>query len=506
MIASTRCGLLILLGTSLLAGCQGSHVARQSSTGARDVAGRTSADESSKVREVKALAARNRESRIRLVADADDVEKSEELTPAAGPETTSLTLDGAIETALVQNPDLIAVRQAEGVSAAAYGVAETYPFNPFVQFRATPYQHGAQGQTGSMFHYVLLQQNIQLGQQQQFREEVAASQLNQVRWNIHNFELLNAAQTTRFYLTALYQKSIRDLTQKSADLNEQLLQISQRREEAGDITKADLAIVRIDARSTSQQADLAEANYQTALLDLRRQLNIPLEQELELADHLADLRWKPARDAAQSQMAMCNSTVDIDLETKGDKDLIKRLADGRPDLMAARADVETACAAYRLANANRTPDLMFGPFYSRDDFGTWFFGFQGQMDLMVNNNGQPLVRQRSAEHGQRAVTWQQLQVRAELEAIAAVDRYERARRLVAASRREMLSDLPSELQRLEEQFKENEVDVLRIFQARTSLIQNRRAALDLLNELAQATAAVTATTGIFPSAMLTTGQ
>jgi cobalt-zinc-cadmium efflux system outer membrane protein len=357
-----------------------------------------------------------------------------------------------------------------------------------------------------MFHYVLLQQNIQLGQQQQFREEIAASQLNQVRWNIHNFELLNAAQTTRFYLTALYQKSIRDLTQKSADLNEQLLQISQRREEAGDITKADLAIIRIDARSTRQQADLAEANYQTALLDLRRQLNIPLEQELELADDLAELRWKPARDAAQSQMAMCNSTVDIDLETKGDKDLIKRLADGRPDLMAARADVETACAAYRLANGNRRPDVMFGPFYSRDDFGTWFAGFQGQMDLMVNNNGQPMVRQRAAEHDQRAVTWQQLQVRAELEALAAVNRYERARRLVALSHKEMHSDLPSELQRLEEQFKENEVDVLRIFQARTSLIQNRRAALDLMNELAQATAAVTATTGIFPSAMLTTGQ
>ena len=50
------------------------------------------------------------------------------------------------------------------------------------------------------------------------------------------------------------------------------------------------------------------------------------------------------------------------------------------------------------------------------------------------------------------------------------------------------------------------VDVLRIFQARTSLILNRRASLDLLNELAQATAAVTATTGIFPRALVTTGE
>ena len=59
-----------------------------------------------------------------------------------------------------------------------------------------------------------------------------------------------------------------------------------------------------------------------------------------------------------------------------------------------------------------------------------------------------------------------------------------------------------ELERLEAQFKANEVDVLRIFQGRTSLINNRRAALDLLNELAQATAALTAATAIPPKALV----
>jgi hypothetical protein len=95
-----------------------------------------------------------------------------------------------------------------------------------------------------------------------------------------------------------------------------------------------------------------------------------------------------------------------------------------------------------------------------------------------------------------------LQTRAELEAVAAADRYERARRLVEAARPDFQDDLPNELQRLEAQFKANEVDVLRIFQGRTSLINNRRAALDLLNELAQATAALTAATAIPPKALV----
>jgi hypothetical protein len=140
--------------------------------------------------------------------------------------------------------------------------------------------------------------------------------------------------------------------------------------------------------------------------------------------------------------------------------------------------------------------LLFGPFYQHDDFGVLYAGFQAQMDLPINNNGKPLVRQRVAEQAQRQVLWEQLAARAEVDAVSAVDRYERARLLVEVARPEFASDLPAEIKRLEALFKENEVDWLRIFQGRTSLMQNRRAALDLLNELAQATAVLTAATGI----------
>ncbi|MGH7136534.1 MAG: hypothetical protein ACREHD_12395 [Pirellulales bacterium] len=51
---------------------------------------------------------------------------------------TPLTLPAAIETSLEQNPDLVALRQAEGVSRAVVGVARSFPFNPFFQFQATP--------------------------------------------------------------------------------------------------------------------------------------------------------------------------------------------------------------------------------------------------------------------------------------------------------------------------------------------------------------------------------
>lgn len=498
-----------LLLAAAFAGCQSNAVSRQTAglPHRTDTLRAINSAAGSKAEEISGGRANDRlaDGKIRLAAaedEAEDETKPGAILPPAGP--TVVDLDTAIETALAQNPDLAAMRQNEGVSTAALGVAQTYPINPWLQLRGTPLQRNSQGGSGSMYYYVLLMQQIQIAHQQQFREEVAASQLNQVRWTIHNLELLNVAQTARLYFTALYQRGILDLARASADLNEELLKVSERQFEAGQISSADLAIIRIDSRSTRQQASLAEANYQTALLDLRRQLNLPLETPIDLRGDLMDFQFRPAQEAALVQSG--SSAEDMSLKLVDEKQLIMRLADARPDVLAARADVVTADANCRLANAMRTPDLMIGPFYQNDDFGTKYYGFQAQMDIPVMNNGRPLVHQRVQEQQQRSVTWQNLQARAELEAVAAADRYERARKLVEASRPEHTEDLPAELQELEKQFRANEVDMLRLFQGRTSLIQNRRAMLDTLNELAQATAQLTAMSGLPPVALVTTGR
>ena len=119
------------------------------------------------------------------------------------------------------------------------------------------------------------------------------------------------------------------------------------------------------------------------------------------------------------------------------------------------------------------------------------------MDLPVFNNGVPLERQRLAEYHQRITAWSQAQKRAELEAEAAIDRYATALAVVQSeTSKDTSSDLPSELSGLEKQFLAGEVDVVRVVQARNSLILNRRARLDLLNELSQSAANLIAATGI----------
>jgi len=143
-----------------------------------------------------------------------------------------------------------------------------------------------------------------------------------------------------------------------------------------------------------------------------------------------------------------------------------------------------------------------GPYYQRTESGTYYYGFRTQNDIPVINNGNPLLRQRLAESRQRQVMADQLFLRAEIEAEAAIDRYERARRILSEFEAGAVTILPAELELLESQFKANEVDILRVFTSRTSLIQMRRSQLDLLNEAAQAAANVTAATGAPPQAVI----
>jgi cobalt-zinc-cadmium efflux system outer membrane protein len=169
----------------------------------------------------------------------------------------------------------------------------------------------------------------------------------------------------------------------------------------------------------------------------------------------------------------------------------------RPDVMAARSDVDVTRANLGLASAAKTPDLQVGPYYQATADNTTFLGFRAQMDLPVVNNGEPLERQRLAEHHQRITAWNQAQRRAELEATAAMDRYASALAVVKSDDQEAASsDLPTELKGLEREFAAGEVDVVRVVQARTSLILNRRARLDLLNELSQAAATLVGATGV----------
>jgi len=436
---------------------------------------------------------------------------SDVATETARATQLSLTLEAAIETALQQNPDLVAQREAEQVSLAAYDVARTYPYNPQYQGQIIPTPRARNGDKGSTDNQHVIVQTFELAGQQRHRTEAGAAALNQVRWGIQQAELLTTAGTERLFLTALFQRDVRDLERSVARLNRELGGVLKRRFDAGKASAADVATAGLQSRSAERRADLAETTYRAAVLALRRQLNISPRTPLELSGRLARWRWKPVaaanhEESGASPRASAGQHREEPLDPAAVSALAEELASVRPDVMAARAGLDLADSQWNLARASRVPNVQIGPFYQRDDAATSFWGFQAQVNIPVVNTGKPLVRQREAQYQQQQITVIELQQKAKLEIQTAIERYERARRLVMRARRDFVKPLPKLLKPFEDQFKAGQLDLLRVFAARTSLIEARRTYLDMLNELAQAAAEVTAVTGLPPGELIDTSD
>jgi cobalt-zinc-cadmium efflux system outer membrane protein len=412
----------------------------------------------------------------------------------------SLSLNAALRTALAQNPDLVALRQTEAVSRAAYGVARTYPYNPYVQVEVLPYARESNGETGSTVNYVLLMQQFELAHQGRYREQTGLALLSRTDANIVQAEVLAVAETERRFFTALYQKRLFELASDVERLNAQLEGVTQRRFETGTATAADLAMTRIETRSARQQARTAALAYQTALLNLRTQLGLQTPENVALDGDLESFVWLPANPALGPCMPT-NAEAAVGATTTTAPDY-QQWSDHRGDVLAAIADVRAAEAQVRLARASRVPDVQIGPFYERDESATVFLGFRSQMSLPVVNTGMPLVQQRCAELIQRRTTLEQLRTRARLEVQAAFERYSLAREQVEEFRDQVIPGLDPELRSVEDLFEAGQVDLLRVYAARTRTLQVRKTYADAVNELAQAAANLTSMAGMNPDAIV----
>jgi outer membrane protein, heavy metal efflux system len=417
------------------------------------------------------------------------------------PQSLTLTLEAAIQTALVRNPDLMVVRSAEPVAHAAWHVAKTYPFNPQFQTQVLPYTRDNDGNDAPVSQQHVLVETFELAGQTRLRASVAGATWEQVRRTIRQAELVTVAQAERMYFAALYQRELRKASQLLVTLNDAMVGVTERRLKAGQANSADVALARLQAQSSRRQQRLMDANYQTALRQLLNFLNVGEDGALQLTDRWLDWEWNSMADVLggysyQLQHEGQAPGLSIEDSVTQFEPSIRGLIAERPDVAAARAGVAMARENLTLAEAMRTPNLQIGPMWQRDDSASQFWGVQAQVNVPIVNTGTPLVRQRYAELQQQRITATRLEEKAVLEAGAAIRRYERARRLVEQSRSDFALDMTDTLQPFEDQFRAGQIGLLQVFAGRTSLAQSRQSFLALLNELALAAADVTLTTGL----------
>ena len=422
-------------------------------------------------------------------------------TPGSPAVQRKLSLREAIDTVLLQNPDVLTARANGPVSLAARGVAATYPWNPTVQVGVFPYARDVDGNLLAVKNQVAVLQTMELAHQPQHRQQAANAAWNQERARIVQAEWTAATTAMRLYFDVLYKKGLLDLARENAALGTEMVGVVNRRFEAGLATPAERITVRVAARRSQRMADLAEADYQTALQALRVALNIPVDDPIEPDSALEAYRWLPAVEAVDQNPADTGETT----ATADRVDAITQTAANRPDVTAARYGASAASANLDLARSNRVPNLSAGPSYERDESGTIFVGLTAQMDLPIWNTGCPLVRQRATELQQQLITWRQTQARAAAEAHAAVNRYQLARELW----QEMSADRgpgDQELVSITDAFEKGQASIMEVLATRDNLIQERQTYFDLLNQVSQAAVDVVAALAIDPERLIESPQ
>jgi cobalt-zinc-cadmium efflux system outer membrane protein len=410
-----------------------------------------------------------------------------------------LTLEEAIETALQNNPSLIALRQDEPVSRAALRVAGTYPHDPSVQVTVLPESRFDNGETGSVVNSVQIMQTLELAHQPRYRWQTGSAQWNRTRWSIVEAEARSVAETQRRFFAVLYQCKLHELRKALADLNEDLLGILRRRYDAGQASAADVALAEMEARSSRQQAELAETALQSARLDLQVYLGLDGDGPCVIAGDIEDWSWLSAEQALTASAG--SPEPDAASGQIGADEVVGRLAAGRPDVQAARADLEAAVAECKLASASRVPNLEIGPVYERDEDKTVFWGVAAQMAIPVFGSKGTLALQRGTEVRQKQIALQQLTRRASMEVKAALSQYERGRRLVERFDTHGNEELARQVKAVEDLFEAGQADLLRVYAARSQAFQVRMDRLQALDTLARAASDLIESSGIGPQAL-----
>ncbi len=386
----------------------------------------------------------------------------------------SLSLQAALYGAITSNPDLVTMRNSNVATPESVEVARHFPttLNPTLWMDIRPNTlspdvtgHGYHA--GQAFVYISLRQPIELGHQTTHRYSIAKAALTQQQWTVIQAELLAMVQTYRFFQTAAYRREKLRVARDLASFNDNLLGSLKKRLEANQVQAGDVALAEVEKQATHQQVEVARQDYANALTDLRNQIGTP--ETAATAEPLGEF-------------ILPRNIPEVD-----DQSLIQLALESRPEIQVARAQVNGACAAVKLAKGDRIPTPIVGPQIEKDQGGTLYYGFVFITPLPYINNGTPLVRQREADHRRAMVALQQIEQRTVTQVKAAVAKWNNANRLVSQTTG-LTEALKLQERRLERLFQENETDVNKLLQARQRLIQLENAELDALWQATQAQA------------------
>jgi len=268
-------------------------------------------------------------------------------SPAPAIETKALTLDQSVTLALEKNPDLQTLRLEED---AATGLNEKARLllmnNPTVEGNISKKDRPEAEGGGKFTNYGFkLSQEFEVAGQRGTRINVAEKELARVRSEIRDRERILISDVKDAFTKALSLKKKSSLARETVRLNEDLLDYTKVKFQAGDISGLDVNLSEVELSKAKKELLLAEREYRESLLALQGLLGVSPDMTFAIEGDL------PSEAPALP-----------------DKEVLKSLAlSQRPDSKASAFEMEKTESALKLVKKEAFPNITLSGFYDRDE-------------------------------------------------------------------------------------------------------------------------------------------
>jgi outer membrane protein TolC len=397
--------------------------------------------------------------------------------PSALPNTVlpdKLSIEAVVVRTLVENPQLAAIRQQRLVANAGVVIAKTYPFNPIWQ----SYVWSANGPRSAdiknpVFNEHTMRLDLELRGQGKHRRAAANAAVTRTEWEIATQEIAVAILSIRSFWTQLYREEKLKVLDETIRLNEETVKQVNRLVELGRAKTSDLVLMRTEVDAARAMRGQGTSALAVAKSDLRRNLG-SLDQDVPI-----------------------RGSLEIPIPENNDESFEKIALRTRPDLHARRMSVTEAEAMLNLEIANRFGNPSLGPSMEFDDTRTWFAGLWLVTPIPVFNTRKGDVLLREAARNRAIFDARQIEIQAQQDVKAALNRLDEARKWARIYQDEVLPNLKKSREDLDKLFNQGDasVDVLRLIDVQRKLLQSQDRYLDARFEVLQALADLAAAVG-----------
>jgi cobalt-zinc-cadmium efflux system outer membrane protein len=249
---------------------------------------------------------------------------------------TPLTFGAYVERVLAANPDLSVATEAVAVADAQVDVAKILP-DPELSVGATQVDVSRQG--NPTIAGMQLSIPLELGGKRSARVRVARSGADAARLDRDDAVRTLRAASANAYADALHARMVLELKRSQSAALARLVEINERRLEAGDVPQVAVMQSRVEAHQFD--ADVLAA-----------------EGERRAADAVLGQLLGPAEGAVPPDLTLAGDLRAVAAEVDRAGPLAS--LESRADVQAARTRVEQASRQVRLEEANRASDVTVG--------------------------------------------------------------------------------------------------------------------------------------------------